>query len=75
MLGCDGFGQLSGDTGHPPDGIEQGVRARVGDVSGVDRRVYQTLPAHLERERQPAVDRDPQIPLDLGVQLTADGLE
>jgi hypothetical protein len=51
MLGCDGFGQFSGDSGHSPDGIKQGVRACVGDIARIDRRIDQALPAHLERER------------------------
>ncbi len=43
----------------------------VGDVIGVDRRIDQPLPAHLEGERQPAVDGDPQVAFHLGVQTVA----
>ena len=65
--------QVSGAwPGDPGDGVEQRVRARVGDVVGVDRRVDDALAAHLEGEGQPAVDDDPQVALDLGVQRLAD---
>ena len=47
---------------------------RVGDMTGVDRRVHQPLPAHLEREGQPPVHDDAQVAFHLGVQLVADGV-
>ena len=55
----------------PPDHIEKRMCARVGDLAGVDGRVQDALPAHLQRERQPAVHGDPDVAFHLRVQIAA----
>jgi len=74
MLRRDSIAQCRRNAGHPPDRVEQGVRARLTDVSGVEGRVDQALPTHFEGERQPTVDGDPKVALDLGMPET-DGVE
>src|ERR1700757_177249 len=68
--GCrHGVGQSGWDLRHPRDGVEQRVRARVGEPVGLGRGVHDALTAYFEGEGQPAVQDHPQVPLDFRFEL------
>ena len=46
----------------------------VGDLAGVDGRIHDALPAHLHRQRQPAVHGDADVAFHLGVEGAAERL-
>jgi len=53
------------------DRVEQRMSAGIAEVARVGLGVNDALPAHLERQRQPTVDDDPQVAFDDGVERIA----
>ena len=72
LVGCDRLGQLLGDVVDPGYRVEQRMSAGIAEMARIGLRVDDALPAHLEGQRQPTVDDDPQVAFDQGFELTAD---
>ena len=68
LLGGDRLAECGRNAGNSPDHIEQRVRARVGDLACVDRRIQDALPAQFHGHGQPAVHGDADVAFHLGVQ-------